>query len=175
MPRPPGRAPRRAIVLLLVAPLLLACVCPAFTATRSTRLADEPDRQAAAALLAELEQAGVRTEGLSLYVLPFEGKDGNVALAVLDASQGFRFANSGQEDALIGLMARLATGQAAPQHDITRVAVEYRDAGGTSLLTLTASTEAISGFAAGELDREAFMETVDGRVDLTSLAGEVIE
>jgi hypothetical protein len=132
-------------------------------------LSGTPDRAVAEEVLNELHEASIDPTGISLYVLPVEGTDKSVAYAVLDASKGFNFSFSGDEDPFIGLLERLGTGPAAAEANIERVAIDYRDAGGGSLLLLTAPTDALQAFSKGQIDREALLEAIDGKANTVGL------
>lgn len=137
-------------------------------------LSGTPDREAAEAFLAEFEEAGVSTEGMALYVIPVEGKGYNLAVAVLDASQGFRFERAGEDDVVLGYFKRLATGEAADEYRMGRVAIHYLDENGEALLSMTAPTEAIQRFARGEIGRQELMQAMERKIDLESLSREVL-
>jgi len=132
-----------------------------------------PNRPAAEAILGDLEQAGLDTQGVSLYVLPYGDRDASVALGVLDASHGFHFDRTSDEDPVLEYLQSLALGEAAQQHGIDRVAVQYRDEEGQTPLIVTASTEAIAHFARGEITRQEFLQAIDAQVDVAALVAEV--
>jgi len=125
-----------------------------------------PDREAAAAILDEVAATGVDTTGLSLYVMPVEGQDGTLAYAVLDTSAGFRFPTGADANPLTDLFGRLASGSTVDEAGIEQVAIAYRDEAGRTLGVLTASTNVIRQFVAGEIDEAAFSEQLRGDVDL---------
>jgi hypothetical protein len=127
-------------------------------------LPDNPDRAAAAALKDELEQTGIDTHGIELYVLPFKDGAGSLAYALLDAGEGFQF-TSGLQDPIADTLISMATSHAVQEHDIQRIAIDYRNETGERLLILTASTSAINGYANGTLSREEFMKALDGEAD----------
>lgn len=137
-------------------------------------LSGTPDREAAEAILAEFEEAGVSTEGMGLYVIPVEGRRYNLAVAVLDAAQGFRFERAGDDDVVLGYFERLATGGAADEYRVGRVAIHYLDENGEALLSMTAPAEAIQRFARGEIGRQELMQAMEGKIDLESLSREVL-
>ena len=132
-----------------------------------------PDREAAAALVHDLEQSGLDTRGVALYVLPYRDRDDSVAVAVLDASEGFRFDRTSDEDPVLEYLQSLALGESAQQHGIDRVAVQYRDEKGEAPLIVTASTESIGRFARGEITRQEFLQAIDAQVDVAALVAEV--
>jgi len=132
-----------------------------------------PNRPAAEAIMGDLELAGLDTQGVSLYVLPYGDRDAGVALAVLDASQGFRFGGAGDQDPMLEYLQNLALGESAQQHGIDRVAVQYRDEKGEAPLIVTASTESIARFARGEITRQEFLQAIDAQVDVAALVAEV--
>lgn len=125
-----------------------------------------PDREAAAAILDEVAATGVDTTGLSLYVFPVEGQGGTLAYAVLDTSAGFRFPTGADANPLTDLFGRLASGSTVDEAGIEQVAIAYRDEAGRTLGVLTASTEVVRQFVAGQIDEAAFSEQLHGDVDL---------
>ena len=125
-----------------------------------------PDRAAAAAILDQVAAAGVDTTGLSLYVFPVEGQDGTLAYAVLDTSAGFHFSSGTNANPLPDLFGKLAGGSTVDEARVEQVAIAYRDESGRTLGVLTASTDVIREFVAGEIDEEAFSEQLNGDVDL---------
>jgi len=137
-------------------------------------LSGAPDREAAAAILTELEEAGVNTQGVELWVLPVEGEKGSLAYAILDSSQGFTFEGLSGDDPISDYLTQLASGGMAGEYGIERVALDYRGDSGDSLLVITASTEAISGFAAGTISRQEFLKEVEANANLPALVQEVL-
>ena len=138
-------------------------------------LSGAPDREAAAAILTDLEEAGVNTQGVELWVLPISGKGGILAYAILDSSQGFTFEDVSSDDPVTDYLIQLAAGDAAEEYGIERVAFDYLGESGDSLLVITASTEAISGFTAGTIDRSQFLKEVEAKADLPALVQEVLQ
>lgn len=136
-------------------------------------LAPQPDREAAATLLQELAKAGVSTRGTELYVLPYKDGSGAVAYAVLDTSQGFTFPQS-TGDPVVQYMLLLARGQAAQGYGLKRVAIEYRDDTGKSLVTMTAATKSLEAYLNGTITRQQLLQAIDGTADLAALAAEVM-
>ncbi|MBN1640747.1 MAG: hypothetical protein JXA09_05895 [Anaerolineae bacterium] len=134
-------------------------------------LSGEPDRYAAQQVVDELVAAGVDTQGMWVYVLPVEGKPYRALYALLDASAGFEFDRSSGGDVVLDQLVRLATGDAAAAQDIGRVAIDYRDAEGNQVISLTAPTDAIRAYARGEITQEAFMASLEGQIDLAAMAG----
>jgi len=135
-------------------------------------LGGAPNRAAGAALLAELQQAGLSSQGLEVAVLPVKGKSYYLAAVVMDASSGFRFGATTAGDPLVETFKRLASGQAASEYNIGRVALHYIDEEGRNLVSLTATTDAIQRFANGQMTRQAFLQAVEGQVDMRALLEE---
>jgi hypothetical protein len=129
----------------------------------------EPDRGPAVALTAELQEAGVDTTGLYLYVLPYEEQEGGVLYAVLDGASGFGFARSGDSEPLLDYMTMLAESEAAQRAGVQRIAVDYRDRDGQQVAVLTASSESVLAFGRGEMPLETFMQELEGKVDVVSI------
>jgi len=135
----------------------------------------EPDRSAELELRAELEQAGLDTTGLYAYVLPYnDGRQGAALYAVLDSSQGFRFPTSSDQNAMLAYMVQLANSPALATAGVDRIALDYRDASGESVLITTAPAESIRKFARGEIGREAFFQELEARTDPGSLTEGVL-
>ncbi|HSO28759.1 MAG TPA: hypothetical protein VLS28_02540 [Candidatus Sulfomarinibacteraceae bacterium] len=132
----------------------------------ATLLAGTPDREAAAAILDEVAAAGVDTTGLSLYVFPVDGRTGTLAYAVLDASAGFGSVAGTDASSIADLFGSLVAGPTVDSARIEQVAIAYRDETGRTLGVLTASTEVIRRFVAGEIDERAFSRQLNGDVDL---------
>lgn len=132
-----------------------------------------PDREAGAALQAELQRGGFPINGVTITVYPGKGNNPNLAVAVLDAREGFSF-GSGGDDAILDTLKRLATGDTATKYGIGRVAMHYIDAEGRDLISLTASTDATRSFANGQLSRDGFLKAIDGKVDLPGLTQGVL-
>jgi hypothetical protein len=133
--------------------------------TAETLLADTPDREGAEELMTSLEASGIDTTGVSLHLLPMREGDAVIAYAVLDTSAGFSFPTAADRPGLIEMFVQLAGGR-AQELGVTRVAVDYRDANGTSLGLLTAPVAAIARVASGQDDLDAFSRSLDGRVDV---------
>lgn len=126
---------------------------------------------AAEDLRSEMAAAGMSTQGLQVAVVPVKGRDYNLAIAVLDASQGFSFSGGG--DTLLESFKVLALSPSAEQHQIGRVALHYIDDQGNQLLGLTAPTTAIRSYADGQLDEQAFLQAIEGEVNFQALYQQV--
>jgi hypothetical protein len=137
-------------------------------------LSQTPDREAAAALKADMTKAGINTQGIDLYVFPEKGSDRNVLLAVLDSSKGFYFSNYGNQDAISRYLKQLADLDKSGTYRIERIALDYKDADGVSLVGLTAPTDAIRKFSQGTMSRQDFMKAIEGQVNVSKLAEAVI-
>lgn len=130
----------------------------------------EPDRIASMALAAELDEAGVDTTGLYLYVLPYvERERGAVLYAVLDGTMEFRFP-SRDPSAVLDYMALLAESETVQSASVSRIAVDYRDRSGAQIAVLTAPVDAVLAFSRGEMSQEDFMEALEGKIDVTGLS-----
>ena len=138
--------------------------------TAETLLADTPDREGAAELMASMQASGIDTTGMSLYLLPMRDGSGAIAYAVLDTAAGFQFPTSANRPGLIEMFVRLADGRAR-EMGVTRVAVDYRDGTGASLGLLTASASSIARLASGQDDLDTFSRSLDGRVDVGAVLG----
>ena len=134
-------------------------------------LSSTPDRVAAQEIKDGLQVAGVGTAGLDLYVIPVEGKDYNLAVAVLNEADGFKFTGLGGQDVVVEFLKNLTVGDAAQKHNIGRVALHYVNAEGVTKVSMTAPTQALRDFAAGKITRAALLEAIEGKVDLQSVTG----
>lgn len=130
-------------------------------------LSSTPDRSAADALKTEVANAGIDTQGMEFYVIPFKDRPGALAYVVLDSSHGFHF-KSGSSDPLIDFFKQLGQGQAASQNNLTRIAIEYKSQSGASLVNLTAPTDAITAYSNGSLSRQEFLKKLDGQANWTA-------
>lgn len=128
-----------------------------------------PFRAEAAAIKEELRVAGVATDGIDIQVFPVTGTDQVVALATLDASQGFHFSASDDGEPVSDTFIRMINSQAAKDLGVSRVAVAYKDAKGRPLMAVTASTEAINDFAEKRITKEQFYQRMNGRLDIPNL------
>jgi len=81
-------------------------------------------------------------------------------------SAGFHFPTGTDANPLPDLFGKLASGATADDARIEQVAIAYRDEAGRTLGVLTASTNVIRQFIAGEIDEAAFSEQLHGDVDL---------
>jgi hypothetical protein len=131
-----------------------------------------PDREATGQLRSALEQAGMNTRGADIYVLPM-ADGGKAAILSLDASAGFDperlFSGQGDWSAL----ERLAEEGGLADLGVTRVAFDYANGDGESIVTLTTSTEALRRLDQDQMDDEEFIKAVKGRIDIPGLIQEV--
>jgi hypothetical protein len=132
-------------------------------------LGGRPNLEAEQALKAELLSAGFGDSGLKVAVLPVKGKGYNLAVAVMDTSQGFRRTGSG--DLLLDCLEHLGTGDAAQRYAVGRVAAHFYDATGTKILSLTAASEDIRAFSDGRMSRADFLRSVEGALDWQTMMG----
>jgi hypothetical protein len=163
------------IVLVMVAGALLYFRVPqkiGLVKTAADRLFTmTPDREKAAALFRDMEQAGFDMKGVEVYVLPVKGTDDNVAMFVLDASKGFDFTRSGGGDPFKKFVQVVSEAQA---QGINRAAVAYYNEDGRLLLAATLPAEAAVSYAQGKLTDEQLVKKVNiGTDDLTGLVGEI--
>lgn len=132
-------------------------------------LSGPPNREAATAIKADVAKQGINTTGMDLYVLPIAGTDGSLVVATLDASKGFQFKSANGSEPILDYMTRLTTSGPAKTAKVQRVVIDYRDKTGSTLMTMTAPTEAISGYAQGTLTRKEFMKQIDGTANWPAL------
>ena len=116
------------------------------------------DAEKAAVVLDSLQEAGLNTQGVEVYVMPVAGTDHNTAFIVLDASKGFSFDNSGITDPIDDFIAVAAQAQL---QGINRAAVTYYDENGKELLTLTLPTADVVAYSQGKITDRQLMEQVD--------------
>ena len=128
------------------------------------------DRQAASEMMQDLQTAGVDTRGMEIYVIPYKDSDESLAVAVLDASQGFDIRNFSREDAITKYLALMAELDEGGKYGIKRVAVDYKNEEGDSLLTLTAPSDTVVRYSDGAIDREQFLQELEGQVNFVEVA-----
>ena len=136
--------------------------------------ASTPDREAATALRDELNKGGIDTKGMGIYVLPFRDKPGSVAYVVLDSAQGFKF-KGGSKDPVIDYFKQMAQSETSKKYGLQRIAMEYKSPTGSSLLSLTASTDTINAFINGTISRGEFLKKVDGQANWVGFYQEVLK
>jgi hypothetical protein len=128
-----------------------------------------PDREAAEALMSMLQQGGMDMQGVSIHVLPMSGKDGSVAIVTMDASQGldleqlFGGDGNGMDDVF--------DPDTLNDLNITRLAFDYVDDTGKSIVTLTVPTQVLE--SSDEMNEKDFLRAVMGRIDIPGLVREV--
>ncbi|MFC1991936.1 hypothetical protein ACFLVC_04365 [Chloroflexota bacterium] len=177
--RKSGRGRRRLITLAIVIAILVIVACVFFNLPQRIGvvqsptekiLSTTPDREATTAMMEDLKSAGINTKGIDIYVIPYKGSDENVAIAVLDASQGFDVRNFSREDAITEYLELLASLDTGGEYNIKRVAVDYKNEEGESLLTLTAPTDIITRYADGSISRQQFLKELEGQVNFVEIA-----
>lgn len=131
--------------------------------------AGPPDKAAADTMMGMLQQGGMNMQGVSIHVLPMTGRDGSVALLTLDASQGLDleqlFSDGG------GRLDEAFDSDTLDNLNISRLAFDYVDDRGKSIVTLTVPTEVLQ--SNNEVDENQFLREVMGRIDLPGLIREV--
>lgn len=125
------------------------------------------DPWAAENILLELENKGVATEGLHVYVMPSKG-GGTFAYLVADESAGYSWSGPEYDNAMEGLLVHTAMTEAAEQTPVERVAVEYRGPDGEHVAVMTAPTGELTAFAEGFITQEQLFEVMNGRTDAPS-------
>jgi hypothetical protein len=136
--------------------------------------AGPPDREAAQAIREALIASGLRTRGIEVAILPMAGGGGSAAIFTLDASQGFDLERIGQGQVDWRAVDQLLNGTTLADLNVARVAIDYRNASGNSVLLLTARTDDLRRYARGELTEKEFVRSIMGRVDLQALPGEAL-
>ena len=131
--------------------------------------APPPDREAADAMMDMLQQGGMDMQGVSIHVLPMAGRDGSVALLTLDASQGLDLEQMFGGDG--GGMGDVFDPETLQELNVTRLAFDYVDDRGNSIVTLTVPTETLQSNE--EMTEKDFLQAVMGRIDIPGLVREV--
>ena len=126
-----------------------------------------PDREKAAVVMQSLQEVGLNTKGVEIYVLPVSGTDRNVAVIVLDASKGFSLTGSRSTDIVKDFTTVVSQAQ---QLGIDRAAVQYRDESGKELASVTVPTDAVLAYSQKRLTDRQLMEKVDVSVGDVSAA-----
>ncbi len=127
------------------------------------------DPEARAVLTKDFEQANQPTKGISFYVLPYKDRDYSLAYVVLDQSKGYQYVDTGFEDPIFATFQLVARSKAVQQAQIYRVAVEFREADGSTLSVLTAPVFAIQQYVAKTIDKKAFIAQMDGHANLVRM------
>jgi len=130
-----------------------------------------PYRAEAAAMKEELQANGFETKGVEIAVFPVTDSDKTVAVATLDASQGFTFSDASVTDAFV----KMVGGETASEMNVVRAAILYKDPKGRELMAVTAPTDAIKGFADGSITKEEFYRKMDGKFDIPNLTTAIQE
>lgn len=131
--------------------------------------APPPDREAADAMMGMLQQGGMDVQGVSIHVLPMAGKDSSVAILTMDASQGLDLEQMFGGDG--GGMGDVFDPDTLNDLNISRLAFDYVDDRGESIVTLTVPTQALE--SSDEMDEKEFLGAVMGRIDIPGLVREV--
>ena len=132
-------------------------------------LDDTPDRIGATKLLDAAAREGLRTKGIEIVLLPYKDGSGAIAYAIMDSSKGFQFNVKKGGDPFLGTLAQLVASQTAKELHVVRVAAEYHDEEGKTLVTLSAPTQSINDFSSGKITREQFTKSVDGQMNVKNV------
>jgi hypothetical protein len=127
------------------------------------------DETAASQIMTGMRQAGIDTQGLEVYVIPYKDSDESLAVAVLDASKGFDIRDFARED-ITEYLTTMAELDENGDYNIRRVAVDYKGETGESLLTMTAPTDTVTDYSEGKIDREEFLDELEGQVNFVEVA-----
>jgi hypothetical protein len=138
-------------------------------------LVTTPDRGAANDLLEEAQASGLSTQGVSLFVFPHKEGNGNVAVAVFDAREGFSFSQGGQLDPVGQAFAQIASGPTAERLNIERVTITYISEQGADLMSMSAKRSDAVAFANGSMTQEEFINVLAGDVNLPAIVDEQID
>jgi uncharacterized protein (UPF0333 family) len=133
--------------------------------------ATTPDRAKAATIMTNLQQAGLNTNGVEVYVMPVAGTDHNVAMVVLDASKGFDIGASKSADPVKDFLKVVSAAQA---DGVNRAAVVYYNENGKALVTATVPTADALAFSQGKITSQQLMKKVDvGANDVAGFISEI--
>jgi hypothetical protein len=133
--------------------------------------ATTPDREKAATIMTNLQQAGLNTNGVEVYVMPVAGTNDNVAMVVLDTSKGFDIGNSKSADPVKDFLKVMSAAQA---DGVNRAAVVYYNEDGKALVTATVPTADALAFSQGKITSQQLMAKVDvGTDDITGFISEI--
>jgi hypothetical protein len=135
-------------------------------------LSQTPNREAAQQIKSELQEMGLITTGVEVYVFPERNSDSSVMLTVLDASKGFYFPSSQSTDAVADYLIHLA--EVSSENSISRVAFDYHDTKGNSLVSLTAPVESVLKYSRGQISRTEFLKAIDAHIDYSQLVTSVM-
>jgi hypothetical protein len=132
-----------------------------------------PDRLASEDLMAVFAEQGQSADGVTIHVFPLEetGQDRQLAYVLLDESSGFTFDQSDNGVPVRDHLIWVAESEVADYAFIVRVAVEYVDEAGDSVLAITAPTDVIRQYANGTITEDEFFELADGRLDMDDMIG----
>jgi hypothetical protein len=132
-----------------------------------------PDRAAAATIMTNLQQAGLNTKGVEVYVVPVTGTNDSVAFVVLDASLGFDINASKSVDPVKDFIKVISATQAS---SVNRAAVMYFNEEGQALLTVTVTTADALAFSQNKITAQQLMAKVDvGTENTAEFIDEIIK
>jgi hypothetical protein len=133
--------------------------------------AGTPDREKAATIMTSLQQAGLNTKGVEVYVIPVNSTNNSVAFFVLDSSMGFDISASKSPDPVKDFMKVISAAQAS---GVTRAAAIYYNDEGKALVTVTVPTADALAFSQNKITANQLMAKVDvGSNDLTGFISEI--
>lgn len=120
-----------------------------------------PDPFASRLLNEILGDAGM--SGASAVVIPIKESEGQIAVISLDTSEGFDGTGTaaGNEALFMDVIQRMREDNRMEMLGLERVAVDYRDESGQSLVTLTAAETAVEALAQGEIGDDDFLKEVE--------------
>lgn len=120
-----------------------------------------PDPFASRVLNQMLSDIGLT--GASALVIPIQESEGQIAVISLDPEQGFDGTGSaaGNEQMFMSVIQRMREDNRMQMLGLERVAVDYRDESGQSLVTLTAAQSAVEALAQGEITQDEFLKEVE--------------
>lgn len=101
--------------------------------------------------------------GASALVIPVKDSDGQIAVISLDPDGGFDGTGTaaGNEALFMSVIQRMREDNRMHMLGLERVAVDYRDESGQSLVTLTAAESAVEALAQGEITEDEFLKEVE--------------
>lgn len=101
--------------------------------------------------------------GASALVIPVKESQGQIAVVSLDSEEGFDGTGTaaGNEALFMSVIQRMREDNRMQMLGLERVAVDYVDESGQSLVTLTAEQSAVEALAQGEMSEDEFLKEVE--------------
>jgi hypothetical protein len=130
-------------------------------------LSKTPDRETALKIKADIQKAGISTNGVDLYVVPKKNSNASILFTILDASKGFYFSGSSSGDPISDYLVKLA--KSSQSYGIERVTFEYRDSSGNTVADVTAPVDTILKYSSGQMNKTDFYNAIDAKLNLNEV------